>query len=242
MVPASSPVGVPRRSWQRRSSARGSSRGSPSRGRTRGGEELLGGRLLDDRAVGHEEHAVGRLAGEAHLVGDDDHRHAVFGEADHHVEHLVDHLGVERAGRLVEEHQLRLHRERPGDRDALLLAAGELRRHLRRLVGDADAVEQLHRRASRRPCVTAAHLDRPEGDVLEDRLVREEVERLEDHADVGTQLRERRALFGQRLAVDRDRAGVDGLEAVDRAAERRLARARLGPMTTTTSPRLTTSW
>ena len=52
----------------------------------------------------------------------------------------------------------------------------------------------------------------------------EEVERLEDHADVGTQLRECRALLGQLLAVDRDRARVDGLEAVDRAAERRLAR------------------
>src|SRR5690606_31669159 len=40
-------------------------------------EELLGRRLLDDAAVGHEHDAVGRFAGEAHLVGDDDHRHAV---------------------------------------------------------------------------------------------------------------------------------------------------------------------
>ena len=46
----------------------------------------------------------------------------------HHVEHLLDHLRVERGGRLVEEHDLRLHRERAGDRDALLLAAGELAR------------------------------------------------------------------------------------------------------------------
>ena len=31
------------------------------------------------------------------------------------------------------------------------------------------------------------HLDRPEGDVLQDRLVREQVEALEDHADVGAE-------------------------------------------------------
>jgi hypothetical protein len=40
-------------------------------------EEVLGGADLDDLAVGHEHHAVGDLAGEAHLVGHDDHRHAL---------------------------------------------------------------------------------------------------------------------------------------------------------------------
>ena len=62
--------------------------------------------------------------------------------------------------------------------------------------------------------------------VLEHRLVREEVERLEHHADVGAQLGERGALFGQRDAVDRDRAGIDRLEPVDGPAEGRLARTR----------------
>ncbi len=49
-----------------------------------------------------------------------------FGEVDHHVEDLLDHLRVQRRGRLVEEHHLGLHREGAGDGDALLLAAGEL--------------------------------------------------------------------------------------------------------------------
>jgi hypothetical protein len=31
-------------------------------------------------------------------------------ELDHHVEHLVDHLGIERRGRLVEQHRDRVHR------------------------------------------------------------------------------------------------------------------------------------
>ena len=40
----------------------------------------------------------------------------------------------------------------------------------------------------------------------QDRLVGEQVEGLEDHADVGAQLGERLALLGQRLAVDGDGA------------------------------------
>jgi hypothetical protein len=61
----------------------------------------------------------------------------------HHVEHLVDHLGVEGRGGLVEEHDLGVHGQRPGDRHALLLAAGELRRVLGGLIFDADPLEQL---------------------------------------------------------------------------------------------------
>ena len=49
-----------------------------------------------------------------------------FGELDHHVEHFLDHLGVERRGRLVEQHDLGRHAQRARDRHALLLAAGEL--------------------------------------------------------------------------------------------------------------------
>ena len=54
----------------------------------------------------------------------------------------------------------------------------------------------------------------------------EEVEGLEDHADVGSQPGEGLALLWQRRAVDLDRAGVDGLEAVDAAAEGGLSGAR----------------
>src|SRR3954465_11883693 len=96
-------------------------------------------RVLDDPPVRHEEHTIRGAPGEAHLVRDDDHRHALSGEARDHVEHLVDHLGVEGGGRLVEEHELRLHREGPRDRHPLLLSAGQLRGQLRGLVGDADA-------------------------------------------------------------------------------------------------------
>ena len=63
--------------------------------------------------------------------------------ADHDVEDLVDHLGVEGRRRLVEEHDLRVHGQRPGDGHPLLLAAGQLGRVLVGLGADADPVEQL---------------------------------------------------------------------------------------------------
>ena len=63
------------------------------------------------------------------------------GQLDHDVQHLLDHLGIEGGGRLVEQHELRVHAERAGDGDALLLAAGELARIFVRLLGDPDALE-----------------------------------------------------------------------------------------------------
>src|SRR5712691_5874305 len=86
-------------------------------------KEGLGLAGLHDHALVHEDDAVGDLAGEAHLVGDDDHGHALAGEVQHDVEHFVDDFGIERAGGLVEEHHLGPHGERARDGDALLLAA-----------------------------------------------------------------------------------------------------------------------
>jgi hypothetical protein len=76
----------------------------------------------------------------------------VPGELDHDVEHLLDHLGIEGRGRLVEQHDLRLHAQRAGDGDALLLTARELAGVLVRLLGDAHPLEVLPRRWPRPPC------------------------------------------------------------------------------------------
>jgi len=83
---------------------------------------------LDDYPCVHEYGLVGHLAREAHLVRDDDHRHPFLGERAHYIEHLADQLGIQRRGRLVEEHQLWSHRKRSRDRHPLLLATGQLRR------------------------------------------------------------------------------------------------------------------
>lgn len=113
----------------------------PGATRLRVGEERVRVGIFDDLAVGHEQDAVCGFAGESHLVRDDDHGHALLGEVRHDVQDLVDHLRIESGGRFIEEHDLRLHRERAGDGDALLLATGELRRVFVCLVGNPHAVE-----------------------------------------------------------------------------------------------------
>jgi hypothetical protein len=53
------------------------------------------------------------------------HGHAFVGDL-HHGDHLPDQFGVQRASGLVEHHQMRVHRRRAGNGDALLLTTGEL--------------------------------------------------------------------------------------------------------------------
>ena len=113
-------------------------------------EDLLRRPLLDDAAVVEDDDPVGDPPGEVHLVGDDDHGHALVGQRLHDAQHLADRLGIERRGRLVEQHQRRLHRERAGDRDPLLLAARQRRRMLPGLVGQPDLRQQRPRPLLRR--------------------------------------------------------------------------------------------
>src|ERR1700712_2293458 len=53
------------------------------------GEELFWCGFFDDRTVGHEDDALRRTAGEAHLMGDHHHRHALFGPRRHYREPLL---------------------------------------------------------------------------------------------------------------------------------------------------------
>src|SRR3712207_8153589 len=53
-------------------------------------EEVLGGADLDYAALVHEDHPVGYAPREAHLVGDDYHRHTASCEVGHRFEDLVD--------------------------------------------------------------------------------------------------------------------------------------------------------
>ena len=114
----------------------------PGPGLARVAEDLLRRSLLEDHAAVQEADARGDLPGEGHLVGRDDHGHAAGGQFADDVEHLGDELGVERARDLVEEQQVGLHRQRPDDRHALLLAAGQPVRVLGDLVGQAEALQQ----------------------------------------------------------------------------------------------------
>ena len=139
---------------------------------------------LGDR-VGHEDDGLAGRAPDAQHLG---------------VETLPGHL-VERSERLVHEQQGGLERERAGDRDALLHAAGQLVR-----VVAAEAVELDERRASRGP---DAHARRPRRPMTSSgsrtfastRPPVEEHRRLEDHPVVALE-----AGLVRRLAVDLDGA------------------------------------
>jgi len=72
-------------------------------------------------------------------------RHALAGEVDDHVQHFLDHLRIERRGRLVEQHDAGLQAQRARDRHPLLLPAGKLKRIFVRLLGDAHAFQLRHR-------------------------------------------------------------------------------------------------
>jgi hypothetical protein len=91
-------------------------------------------------------------------VGDHDHRHSFLGQLAHHPQDFVAQFRVQRAGRFVEEHHLRLHGQGAGDGHALLLSAGKLRRISVRLVFQADLGEQQTRAP---PPPAAARLSPP---------------------------------------------------------------------------------
>src|SRR5207244_12185801 len=92
--------------------------------------------------------------------------------------------------RLVEQHQLRMHRQRAGDRDALLLPAGEWQRVRVLLAGGPDALEQLRRLGARLVLRAALDGDRTFDDVLQRSHVIEQIEALEDHPAIAPLLRE----------------------------------------------------
>ena len=83
-------------------------------GRSGGGEDLRRGAPLEHHALVQEADLVGDLAGEAHLVGGDHHRHAVALQVADHAQHLAHQLGVERARDLVQQQRPRPRRQGPG--------------------------------------------------------------------------------------------------------------------------------
>ena len=181
--------------------------------------------LLHDDALIHEQHAVADLARKAHLVGDDHAGHVVLRQRLDNLEHLADHLRVEGAGRLVKEHDLRLHRQRAHDGKALLLAAGEAGGLVVALIGEADAREQRFRLDHGLVLAHFAEQDGREGDVVDDGHMREDVEMLEDHAHLLAVLVDVDALIRDIHAVKPDVATGRLFEPVQAAQEGRFAGA-----------------
>ncbi len=115
------------------------------------------------------------------VISDD--RPAVGVQLAEHRHHLLRRGRVEVARRLVGEHQRRVRHDRPGERDALLLAARQLVREVAAAVGQPDRVERLDRPLSPLPRLNA-RVEQRQLDVRERRRARDQVEGLEDEADL----------------------------------------------------------
>ncbi len=135
--------------------------------------------------------------------------------------HLLAQLEVERAERLVEQQDLRVVHERTGQRDALLLAARQLRRPPLLVSGQLDELEHERHLVANlvRRRAAAAQAER---DVLEHAEVREERVALEDGVRRPLERRKVRHVG----VAEEDPALADLLEAADHPQGGRLSAAR----------------
>ncbi len=176
-----------------------------------------------DHALVQEADLRGNLLGEAHLVGRQHHRHPVSGQFTDDVEHLGDELGVERRGDLVEQHEVRLHGQGPNDGDPLLLAARQTIGVLLGLVVEADPLQEGDAAFLGQLLGEPEHLDRGDRHVLQHRHVREEVEALEDDADLAPQRVDVDPSPADAIASEANLTLIDDLQLVDAAQQCRLA-------------------
>ena len=182
--------------------------------------------LLQDLAGVEEADAVGDVAREAHLVRSDEHGHARMGQLADDVQHLGHQDRVERAGDLVEQQQVRLHRQGSHDGHPLLLTTREPVGHGIALLRQAEARQELHRLRLSLGGRQLQHLARGERHVPEDGHVREQVVGLEDDADASADPVQVDAACRDLRPAQEDPAGVDGLQQVDATQQRALARPR----------------
>ena len=80
-------------------------------------ENLFGRALLVHHAAVEEADLARHLAGEAHLVGGEEHGHALLRQIAHDVQDLRHQFGIQRRGDLVEQQHQRVHGKRTRDGD-----------------------------------------------------------------------------------------------------------------------------
>ena len=180
-------------------------------------EDLLDRTLLDHLAAVHDDHAIGHLRNDRHVMGHEQHRHSVFAlQAVDERQNLGLDRHVQRGRRLVGDEEARLARHRHRDHDALAHAAREFVRILFEAplrLRNANAFEELDRPRPRLFPAQSA-MDPETVDELpldgEDRIERRH-RLLKDHPDLtAAQLAQE---FGRR------RGEVDRLAAVRREFE-----------------------
>ena len=155
------------------------------------------------------------MVGDVLLVGDHDDRLAGVVQLAQHFHDLLAGGRVEVAGRLVGQDDVGIVDQRPGDGHALLLAAGELGGPVVDPIAQADQPGELDRPLVRLLAELAGSLvGQRELDVLEHGVLRDQVVRLEDEAEVAA------ADLGELVVVEpRDVATAQEVLAAGRAVE-----------------------
>ncbi|MNM98119.1 hypothetical protein D3C81_1106400 [compost metagenome] len=105
------------------------------------GRRLLGGRIADDQAIADFNDPL-RPRRHFAVVGDQDDHMALAGQFVEQRHDFGAAVAVERAGRFVGEDDVATVHQRPRNRYALLLAAGQLMRAVARAARQAQAGEQ----------------------------------------------------------------------------------------------------
>src|SRR5512133_2192178 len=173
----------------------------------RSADAMTASSLFNDEAVADRHHAP-CPSRQPEVVCDVEDGLALVVEPLQQLGHLRCGLGVEVAGRLVADDQLRVGRERACDRDPLLLAAGELRGQVVELVLEADQLEVVLRDLVALSLGALAREVEWQHCVLERCECRQQLEELEDDADVSA-APDRELLLAQRvnrLPIDRHRS------------------------------------
>lgn len=184
------------------------------------GEHIVRRIVLQDVSAVHKDDAGAYLAHKSHFVRYDDDGHAAGCQLLDDIQYFADHFGVERRGGLVKKHDLRVERERADDGDALLLAAAKILRIFLCFFDQMDALKQLHGPLFGRFFVDLLDLYQGGRNVIEDRHVGEQIERLEDHAHLFADQMDLDAFLRQLLILEKDLSGGRLLEKVHAADER----------------------
>ena len=182
--------------------------------------QLLRRPLLHDLSVAHQRDPVCQRERLLAIVGHED-----DGDAERSqdrsdlVPQLAPQVRIDIRPGLVEQDRLRSGRERPGERDTLLLTTGEL---MGVAVAEPTEVDEREQHRDPRRTILAGE---PEGDVLGHGEVGEERVVLEHHPDSPSLGGDPAALSRDRLAGDRDPPRIGCLEPGDQAEQGRLAAA-----------------
>jgi hypothetical protein len=115
-------------------------------------------------------------------MGDDHHGHSGIGEAGNNIKHFADELGVKGAGRLVEQHDFGVHRQRPRNGNPLALTSRELVRPCVSLFLQPDPFQKGHGVLFRVPPGKAEDSYGTEREIIQNRKVGKEIELLEYHS------------------------------------------------------------